>query len=102
MEKEDSFDRENYLISKVSDILKEENATLLEYGEVFGVLWITYCISMDFNNNELSEMCDDMIHIIVKERDRVRKENKNDNHNATRIGRWKFSSEGTKGFIRES
>ncbi len=95
IEKDDSFERETYLIYKISDALKEEDATLLEAGEVFGVLWTTYCVAMEFNNSELSEMFDDMMHIIVKERDRARKENKNDNHNATRIGRWKFSSEGT-------
>ncbi len=101
-EKEDSFERETYLTWKVSDALKEEDATLTEAGEVFGILWTTYCVAMGFNNNELSKLFDDMIYVIVKERDRERREHKNDNHNATRRGRWKFSSEGTDGVNRES
>lgn len=92
MEKEDYFERATYLVNKASDTLKEEGATLLEYGEVFGTLWITYCVSMNFDKDELSEMFDDMLEVTIKEIHRVRKENKNVNHNATRMGRWKFSS----------
>lgn len=94
MEKEDSFEKIYDLISKVTDSLGEEDVTVAEYGQILSMLWVDYCISMDFENDELADILGKVGKIITMGRDKMREENKNGNHN-TRRGRWEFCSERT-------